>query len=1271
MNKIVVAACLVFVCSCFAVEVRAADLYRIAEIVVRGEPRDSSDAAIVLEGAEEVEIHVGMELYGGDTIRVWVPGVRVRLVGDGGDTFAVEHGRDGPADYTVGEPDSCWQRAGKVTYGVFERAAETFECLVGPEDRAIPLGVEGTRFSVDVLDNGLEVTVADGVVVVGEPGSPLHRRIENGRLLRVQGDDLIEEEVDRETVVRVRDSLVEVTVRETEGDATGFILLGDKGGFERRTVETVRVVRSTFGNPDKSVHAGDTLERYRQEGVPVVDAFSATELWTLADALFEQGDFGTALEIYTRAHDFHTGDDAGRARLKANLGICALELGDLQVAEQHLLAADEVVADDYTVLAALVDLYQDRRNPRLRQANEFMDRLLAVRGRSALECRMAGRQALDLWRFEEAAVLYEEAASHYQAVEDRHGLIWSWIGLGDAVRDVGRYDDATRYYQRACDLADNTECGSEVSEEMARDELVAHERMGTVLCYQGRTREGLEHYRLALAIQQQVVAADPDRAKLSRELMISYENMGDVLADLGETQQALEYYEIAEDIADLRYRIVLASELACLRQEERTDGTKFSRKRKIDPPTPELRARTGRDASRLLRKSASVHQSLGLTEEAIERRSLSLEIMQWLASRAPDDVKTQLGLGAAHLELGNTLGRAGDSEGSLAHHRSALQITQQLVQQDPCVDLLHARLATHLMATADVMAELGMSDEALEHYERCLEIRERLSAASPHQTGRLARLANTHSDIGIAKSNVGLMDAALDHYRRAIEIRQGLAAVEPERTDFQLSLAHAHRALGTALEQKGRTNEALVHYQLSLEVTASLVETEPERSDFQGALARSAMKVGWVHEVQGESQAALEQYLRALEIRGRLVESSPSRQDYKEALASAHCSVGEGHFPQGLYEEGISHLKHALALRQAVVDADPLNTDSQRVLAVSHGLLGYRLEDLGEETAALTHYHSSAGILARLAEAEPDRRDFQYDLAISLGQIGYILRCRGELDEALGQYGRALTIRERLVSDEPDRLRNQVRLTISYEAIGELHEIGGDLETALEHYLRALSIREGLVEAEPARTDLQWRVSQVEQRIGNLQESIGDRELALGHHGRGLAILQALTQAEPDRTDFKGDLAWLLADISAVQDPESGEASLAKAVAISGQIVAAGGAPPAIQLRHGHYLLLAGRLEEAREHMESLYQRTPETNAIHGQLAGQLAVLNLLEGNLDRVSDYMQPLEDEPVIRWQLVRQLAQMRRRGFPDEGFAQFEAQLLGLGPLPTFSD
>src|SRR5215469_9523510 len=197
--------------------------------------------------------------------------------------------------------------------------------------------------------------------------------------------------------------------------------------------------------------------------------------------------------------------------------------------------------------------------------------------------------------------------------------------------------------------------------------------------------------------------------------------------------------------------------------------------------------------------SALLWQLLGVARARQDKHPLPA--LGMAVQCAPEDA-------AAHLNLGNALGRLGRFEEAAASYRRALKV-------DPEFAEAHSNLG-------ELCLERGQAEEALRSCQQALRIR-------PY-------LAPAHQNLGTALVRLGRFDEAVRSCRSAI-------ALNPE-------FAEAYNSLGTALLSLAQTQEAIASFQRALEIN-------PDFTAAQANLARALRSIGRLEEAVAGFRRAL------------------------------------------------------------------------------------------------------------------------------------------------------------------------------------------------------------------------------------------------------------------------------------------------------------------------------------------------------------------------------------------------------------------------------
>jgi len=1134
--------------------------YRVVEIVVRGAPRTQTDAAVVLRGGKQVELTTDLQVATGETIRVWVSGVRVRLRGPNGDTFAIEHGRDGPADHTVGDSDACRQRAGRVTYGIIERMKARFRCLIGRPDRSVPVGVEGTRFAIDVLDDGMDIVVADGVVTVGTPGTPLFRRITNGHRVEIHGTHLKASPVDRETVVRVRGALTEVTMREQEGRETRFVLQAGAALEERVVTEEVRrTTRSTYTSGLDASRIKDAVARYRAGGVQVVDTLDATALWALGDELFGKEDVAQAREMYLRAEKAGKFEGVKRAELAVNLALCDLELRRFEEAERGLLGAEPVLPRHAKLLAALVDLYQQRSwKPQLRKANQYLDRLLAVRTQSGHEALVAGRLALDLWRFAEARARFAEASGHFSATEDRHGEVSAWLGLGHALVDVEGYSAAHGHYRKALGLAEAMAKAHPDRVEAQLDLARALFGVAMVQGGLGQNQQALDTYARGIPIADRVAGDPKELPKLWKELAAALREQASLLWKCGKA---------SESLAAVRRAAVLSERMATLAPEE------------VEAQLAHVQVLFSLGVDLLLH---------GQVAEAHDAFRKGRALGERLVARDPQHRRAQLALAQCVLMDATVLLSELQIPRAKEEAGKALAILERLAAGGSRQSSVQVFMALSLQLLAVITPGPSRRAERLEVLLRRLAIVERLAAEEPLRTDFQTMLASALDDVGDIEVQQNALPAALARYERAAAIRDRLVRAEPDRFDLQLELVDSAKKSGDALAAQRRKADAMATYQKGLALVDRLLERSP--SDFlakekavllllaiweleagsgphsdaayrrmlaleSGDLSRMGAVVYllghffnragntfWERSQLQESRVA---YQKSVGFRERLCAREPNNPSYARDLAFSCANLANAWKALGKLEATLAPARRALALREGLAMAEPQSLQAQSELGDSLEQLAGFLHGRADKVAALDHFRRGLAVRERGVGLAPKDADARQALGRSANLLGNFYWDHKQYQESVDAYQQAVVAHRRLALDMPAHVANLRDLAVVLGNLAGAHEALGKSETAIETRRQAFAAWEQLARADPSADDARKGLAEALIKIGDLLAKQGKVAEAVALLERAAAVQDERARAKPKHAETQRDYLISLLMLGWTWEPTRTDEALA------------------------------------------------------------------------------------------------------------------------------
>jgi tetratricopeptide (TPR) repeat protein len=584
-----------------------------------------------------------------------------------------------------------------------------------------------------------------------------------------------------------------------------------------------------------------------------------------------------------------------------------------------------------------------------------------------------------------------------------------------------------------------------------------------------------------LAVQETLLAANPDSAQAAHDVSAMLERLADFLARRGQPGDA--------DLALGHYQ-------RSLEVRERLLAT--------NPDS----AQAARDVSVSLERLADFLARRGQPGDAdlaLGHYQRSLEVSERLLAANPDSAQAARDVSVSLERLADFLasrGQPGDADLALGHYQRSLEVRERLLAANPDSAQAARDVSVSLERLADFLASRGQpgdADLALGHYQRCHEVLERLLAANPDsaQASRdvsvsLERLANFLARRG----QPGDADLALGHYQRSLEVSERLLAANPDSAQAARDVSVSLNKLADFLASRGQPGDAdlaLGHYQRSLEVRERLLAANPDSAQAARDVSVSLNKLADFLASRGQpgdADLALGHYQRCHEVLERLLAANPD-----SAQAARDVSVS------------LERLADFLARRGQPGDAD----------------------------LALGHYQRSLEVRERLLAANPDSAQAARDVSVSLNKLADFLASRGQpgdADLALGHYQRSLEVRERLLAANPDSAQAARDVMVSLERLAGFHgsRPGGEAR-GLELQTRALDIALKLREGNP-RSAFYGRTAAVSFFLTYQRaQAAGQEELVRQCLAGCFAVLDELIQAgielDPPMRDLHAQLQRL------------------------------------------------------------------------------------------------------------------------------------------------
>jgi len=230
-----------------------------------------------------------------------------------------------------------------------------------------------------------------------------------------------------------------------------------------------------------------------------------------------------------------------------------------------------------------------------------------------------------------------------------------------------------------------------------RDIAVVHAQRGDV--GRGDLDAALAGYQSAIAIQERLIARDPENATSQFPLAAFYAGLGGVLRRQGDLAGALE-----------RYRMAYA-----LRQ-----GLALK-----DPTNP---GRQNSLAMAAISVADVLHAQKQNLDEAVKLYRTAIDILDEAKPRQDRNVFD------CYIKIGDILILQDDREGALKEYKVAWAIARDIAADNPNSVIWQRNLTTSYIKLGDLLTAQERSREALEQYQKALEIVTALAAKYPNST---------------------------------------------------------------------------------------------------------------------------------------------------------------------------------------------------------------------------------------------------------------------------------------------------------------------------------------------------------------------------------------------------------------------------------------------------------------------------------------------------------------------------------------------------------
>ena len=320
-------------------------------------------------------------------------------------------------------------------------------------------------------------------------------------------------------------------------------------------------------------------------------------------------------------------------------------------------------------------------------------------------------------------------------------------------------------------------------------------------------------------------------------------------------------------------------------------------------------------------------ENLGDTAGSLASYRKALQIGQALVNANPNSAQDRAEVGLLYLRIGRVLTSMGDYQTALQYDHKALDVYGELTRNDPgnlrWVNNLaqgYLNLALHQDFTGDFHSSIDNYGKAAELYGK---VRDSSDAALAKRG--LYNVGVTDLWTAMAWSDQGDYTKAQEYDEKALEIRKALLAMKTTNVRAQLDLADTYTHLGNTLWKKGDLARAIGEARQAQAIAEKAAAADPNDQRAKSDMADAYYEIGEAFRLQGNFAAALDYGQRTIKIDADSSALDPVNMDLKVGLGQANCLLGDVYFARGLkVHEGqhprSSDLREALSSYQKALD---------------------------------------------------------------------------------------------------------------------------------------------------------------------------------------------------------------------------------------------------------------------------------------------------------------------------------------------------------------
>eukprot|EP00913_Durusdinium_trenchii_P035318 g33048.t1 len=478
---------------------------------------------------------------------------------------------------------------------------------------------------------------------------------------------------------------------------------------------------------------------------------------------------------------------------------------------------------------------------------------------------------------------------------------------------------------------------------------------------------------------------------------------------------------------------------------------------------------------------------------------------------------------------------------------------KEFVEQHANDESLRADLAKAHANLGFIEAVIGEKEKAVAALLLAIDIYQQLADDNPAIVKYRSELAEAYGNLGAVHRQTGQPEESLAALRKSLKLSKQVVADEPANPEHAADLAAGYTSVGTACYETGKITEALAAQNAARAIYEKLVRDEPANSRYQLGLSETFNAISTVKFVKGESDAALKLLQKSVAIRRKLVEENRDDVELLRSLVIGSFNLGVSAYQVRKLDVALAAYEQAVDNGERLVRENPAVPEYQAVLVRVYSAVGLLYGQLKRPDDAKAAYQQGIGIGERLVARFPDVEEHHTILATIYNNFAVLYGQSGRLADALLLHQKARDSQEQLVRANPEVPEHGNQLTMTCANIGVIQFQLNNPQKALAAFARCIEVGDRLVRENPAVPQYQFHLANCHRMVANHYKQIGNLSLAAASHQNALALRQSLSLAHPANTDYAVRWALCYRDIAAViwkSHPKVAAAHAKKGVAV-------------------------------------------------------------------------------------------------------------------------